>query len=47
MEIRLPRNEERAEEEFAAVCAELVRQGVKFNATVDVNEYVIRFTGGF
>lgn len=47
MEIRLPRSEEGSAEEFAEVIAALVKEGVKFTATTDGSEYVIKFTGGF
>lgn len=47
MTIRLSRNEDQAEESFARICAELVKQGTKFNATADSNDFIITFTGGF
>jgi hypothetical protein len=34
-------------EEFAKVCASLVKEGVLFNACLKGNEWVIEFTGGF
>jgi hypothetical protein len=34
--------------EFAKICAELVREGVLFEASKDMQgRFVIRFTGGF
>jgi hypothetical protein len=47
MQIVLSRNEDGADESFARICAELVRQGVRFNAKSLVNDFIITFTGGF
>ena len=33
--------------EFAKVCAQLVQEGVIFNAKAVGNEWIIEFTGGF
>lgn len=42
----LSRIEDDAEVTFAKFVAELVRQGVNFHATIESNDYVIRFNGG-
>ena len=47
MQIVLNRVEDGADESFARICAELVRQGVKFDAKSLGNDFIITFTGGF
>lgn len=46
MKIKLDRAEQNAEETFAKIVAELVRQGVQFEAVAEVKDFVITFTGG-
>lgn len=34
-------------EEYARVCANLVKEGVVFHSTIKGNDWVIEFTGGY
>ncbi len=47
MQIIINRLEDGADETLARICAELVRQGVRFEAKADDRDFVIHCTGGF
>lgn len=47
MKINIDKNEEKAEERLAAICAQLVREAVLFDVTETSKLYIIEFSGGF